>query len=293
MEQNITLVSEITKRPTRACRQNTNYALLIDSESEMELFSDQENSENRETKHKNKKIKSNNTKTKKEINSTDFERVFIHSLKQEDENGNVSDESDAVSENPQSEIETNIVIAHSQNNEPDKISIDIFSKDPKGTKANETKVSIDLNKEDDNLQIENFPVPQNTINNVEAIKSEVPTSDLPQMEPGSLMIMSSIAPSGGRIFKVYMVTENKESIPLDLSPDIVQSLTTSLGSAEEVTLDLPVISNESWYDLPNVLFLKMGYLVLWRLFLSGYDQRKENISKYCDDNISVLQNRRM
>lgn len=65
---------------------------------------------------------------------------------------------------------------------------------------------------------------------------------VPQMEPGSLMILSTLSPDGNKIFKVFMATSNKHYIPIDLSPDIVQSLTTSLGTEQEISLDLPVIT---------------------------------------------------
>lgn len=239
---------EAPKRPMRACRQNAQfYSLEESSGSEIDSFYP----ECIIARPKIKKIKT------EKVDDTKNDRIQRNMLKINNESDlDISNDVDESSENLQMDVETNIVIAHSENNEPDKISIDIFSKDRTGIKANETKVSLDLNKEGDNLlRIENYPKNTEKLNiksdssdnnnqitdiKSDPVKSEVLNEQVCQMEPGSLMILSNTTPTGEKYFQVYMVTPDKKRVPIDLSPDVVSSLTTSLGSAEEVSLDLPV-----------------------------------------------------
>lgn len=217
------------KRPTRQCRLNNplNYSTNSD-ESDIEeivLSSDDDNKTKRKSMSKSKLssvLESASREFNKDTNVR--ETVISHTKSYLDDIESKSSDNDPLINDKANDddVETNVVIAHSENSNLDRISIDIVSK-----KQDKTQVSLELKKEQ-----EDGP---------EKIQKIAP-KDLPQMEPGSLMIFSSTNPSGGNVFKVYMVTPNKENIPVDLAPDIVQSLTTTLGSAEEVVLDLPVIS---------------------------------------------------
>lgn len=70
-------------------------------------------------------------------------------------------------------------------------------------------------------------------------------NNMSTVEPGSLMILSSVGPDGRPIYKVFMVTPNQNKLPVNLSQDVVQSLANSLGQSETVSLDLPVVDETS------------------------------------------------
>lgn len=67
-------------------------------------------------------------------------------------------------------------------------------------------------------------------------------NDLSSVEPGSLMILQSEGDDGKPVYKVFMVTPDQQKVEVNLAPDVIRSLTSSLGSDEVVTLDLPVVN---------------------------------------------------
>lgn len=100
---------------------------------------------------------------------------------------------------------------------------------------------VELNKNE--TEQENTETKQEKENNQEPEGITIPNilpNNMSTVEPGSLMILSSVGPDGRAVYKVFMVTPNRNKLPVNLSQDVVQSLANSLGPAESVTLDLPV-----------------------------------------------------
>lgn len=58
------------------------------------------------------------------------------------------------------------------------------------------------------------------------VKTEEET---PQIEPGSVVIFTSVGPNGEPVYNVYMVTPGQDKTPLNLNSEIISNLTKSLG----------------------------------------------------------------
>lgn len=244
--ENIDEIDIISKeRPTRICRLknpcNFNEELFnSDDESDIESKIEMQNQQKRISTQ----LKKVGTVVENIIKSKS--KNILHNEVIEIEKDNISFVEEE--EEPVEQIETNIVIAHSENEEPDKIFLDILSKNSteKGIQNTETKISLQIKNPIEEIE-------ENTPNSSEIeLKSPVTSTDLVNnkpsveeksvkniskqnfgnMEPGSLMIMSNLNSNGETEYKVYMVTPDNEKIPIDLSPDIIQSL-TALEEQEE------------------------------------------------------------
>ncbi|GLV40496.1 B double prime 1 [Carabus blaptoides fortunei] len=225
-EESLTNTTEVRKsRPSRACRRISKYTDGEDSEAEEEDEDTNNNETSLETTEKNDSIEL--TIDQQNINITEENEP---SMIEENE---IIDDENMMKDSERTEKEN----TNEQNETMEESIIE-----ENGTEKNEENSVVEPNKNTDLVPVtdeQNCAVPN------------ILPNDLSTVEPGSLMILSSLAADGQQVFKVFMVTPGQTKVPVNLSPDVVESLTTSLGTAETITLDLPVINDGDKSVIPE------------------------------------------
>lgn len=216
--------TERLSRPTRACRRMSKYTGGEDSETEEE----DEDTNNNETSLETDDISKDKTSNTQHINITEENKESVI-----EDNGSTEDDN---------MMECSGTIEEENTNEQNGTIEDSIIEE-NGTEDKEESGVVGEPNENNQL------VPVSDEQNC-AVPNILP-NDLSTVEPGSLMILSSQAPDGQQIFKVFMVTPGQTKVPVNLSPDVVESLTTSLGTAEAITLDLPVINDSDKPVIPD------------------------------------------